>query len=239
MRRNLNSYIHLTKEWFKLPLKDECKLCGRVLPISYLKRCQRCGKTFCLDCMVPDVATSDAGRPLCLHCARKTVSPRTKNKYEALTRYLRFRATFTDTVRLSFAQIDGIIGDNLPLGAYRSTEWWKNTPDTAHAKAWLDAGWKVVEVNLKEAYVVFQRIRTRQVAKPEREKKKADQQQRNPFTPPPARVFTKRKPSKTKIAKLYARLKNIEKARAAQPKLRGSFKPKPAHEKRLLKPKSE
>ncbi|MEM1589590.1 MAG: hypothetical protein QW175_04145 [Candidatus Bathyarchaeia archaeon] len=220
-----------------MPLKDECKLCGRVLPIGYIRRCQRCGKTFCLDCMVPDAVTGDARRLFCLNCARKTVSPKTSNKYEALTRYLRFRTTFTDTVRLSFAQIDGIIGDSLPLEAYRSMEWWENT---AHAKAWLNAGWEPVEINLKEAYVVFQKIKAPETAKHgKKERKEASQRSQKPYTPPPARIYARRKPSKTKIAKLYARLKNIEKAKAAQPKLRGNFKPKPPHEKRLLKPKSE
>lgn len=188
--------------------------------------------------MVPDVATGDTKRLFCLNCARKTVSPKTRNKYEALTRYLRFRSAFTDTVRLSFAQIDGIIGDNLPLDAYRSTEWWKNASSIAHAKAWLDAGWEATEINLKEAYVVFQKIKTQPAAKHEKRENEASQPPK-PYTPPPARIFPRRKPSKTKIAKLHARLKNIEKAKATQPKLRGDFKPKPAHEKRLLKPKNE
>ena len=222
-----------------MPLKDECKLCGRVLPYSYLRRCQRCGKLFCLDCMVPDVLTGDTGRLFCLNCAKKAVSLKSKNKYEALTSYLRFRAAFTDTVRLSFAQIDGIIGDNLPLTAYRSEEWWGNIPSNAHAKAWLNAGWEAKEVNLKEAYVVFQKVKAQQTISVERKKKEKSQQPQKPFTPPPSRIFTRRKPSKTKIAKLYARLKNIERMRTAQPKLPGNFKPKPIHEKRLLKPKKE
>lgn len=224
-----------------MPLKDECKLCGRVLPYSYLRRCWCCGKLFCIDCMVPDVSTGDTGRPLCLNCARKVVSPKSKNKYEALTSYLRFRAAFTDTVKLSFAQIDGIIGDNLPLTAYRSTEWWENSPSNVHAKAWVNAGWKVEEVNLKEAYVVFKKEVKAQPA-PSSEKRKERKQKvppQKPYTPPPSKIFIKRKPSKTKIAKLYARLKNIERIRTAQPKLRGDFKQKPAHEKRLLKPKRE
>lgn len=231
-----------TVKWFSLPLKDECKLCGRVLPASRIRRCRRCGKTFCLDCMVPDVATGDTGRLLCLNCARKSVQPKTRNKYEALTRYLRFRAAFTNTVRLSFAQIDGIIGDNLPLEAYHSEDWWKNTPSTAHAKAWLDAGWETAEINLKEAYVVFQKTKSQQPppAKHEKTERKASQPPpQKPYTPPPARIYVRRKPSKTKIAKLYARLKNIERAKASQPKLRGDFKPKPAHKKRLFKPKNE
>lgn len=189
--------------------------------------------------MVPDVATGDVKRLFCLNCARKMVSPKTGSKYEALTRYLRFRSAFTDTVRLSFAQIDGIIGDNLPLEAYRSKEWWRNTPDTAHAKAWLNAGWEATEVNLKEAYVVFQKSQIQPSPVKHDKTEEKSSQQTKPYMPPPARIYAKRKPSKTRIAKLYARLKNIERAKASQPKLRGTFKPKPAHEKRLFKPKSE
>ena len=224
-----------------MPLKDECKLCGRVLPYSYLRRCQCCGKLFCIDCMVPDVSTGDTKRLLCLNCARKIVSPKSKNRYEALTSYLRFRAAFTDTVKLSFAQIDGIIGDNLPLTAYRSTEWWENSPNNAHSKAWLNAGWKAEEVNLKEAYVVFKKeVKAQQAPRIEKRKeRKQSAPLQKPYTPPPSKIFTRRKPSKTKIAKLYARLKNIERIRTAQPKLRGNFKPKPVHEKKLLKPKRE
>lgn len=188
--------------------------------------------------MVPDVATGDEGRLFCLNCARKMVSPKTTRKYEALTRYLRFRAAFTDTVRLTFAKIDGIIGDNLPIEAYRSEEWWKNTYNTAHAKAWLDAGWETAEINLKEAYVVFRKTKAQPTVQHEKREEKSNQSSKF-YTPPPVRIFTRRKPSKTKMAKLYARLKNIERAKASRPKLRGDFKPKPAHEKRLLKPKKE
>jgi len=49
----------------------------------------------------------------------------------------------------------------------------------------------------------------------------------------------RRKPSKTKAAKLVARLKNLERKKASVPKYRGSFKPKPAYEKRLYKPEEK
>ncbi|MDH7607211.1 MAG: hypothetical protein QHH12_05540 [Candidatus Bathyarchaeota archaeon] len=220
-----------------MPFKDECNLCGRVFPYSYLRRCFRCGKLFCVDCMVPDAVTGDTQRLLCLNCARKTVSPTHKGKYEGLTSYLRFRAAFTNSVRLSLAQIDGIVRDNLPMSAYRSEKWWENSPESAHAKAWLDAGWETSEVNLKEGYVVFQKVKSLQ--KPSLKKKRESLPPQKPFTPPPSRILRRRKPSKTKMAKLSARLKNIERVRIAQPKLRGKFKPKPAHEKRVFKPKRE
>jgi hypothetical protein len=190
--------------------------------------------------MIPDVVTGDIGRLFCLNCARKIVSPKTVNKFEALTRYLRFRAYFTDTVKLPFAKIDGIIGDNLPLEAYRSEEWWENTLTKAHTRAWLSAGWEVAEVNLKEAYVIFKRTKTASTGTMKNRRiEEIKQEPIKPYIPSPARIFVRRKLSKTRIAKLYARLKNIERARFSQPKLRGDLKPKSAHEKRLLKPKNE
>ncbi|MEM3703334.1 MAG: hypothetical protein QXX79_02785 [Candidatus Bathyarchaeia archaeon] len=216
-----------------MPFKDECKMCGRVLPYGYLRRCWKCGNFFCLDCMVPEVSTGDTQKMLCLNCARRMVSPKTKTKYGALTSYLKFRAAFTDTVKLSFAQIDGIIGDNLPMNAFRSVSWWENSQNNVHAKAWLEAGWKTSEVNLKEGYVVFQKIKGSLAAS---FKGKTESKLEKPFTPPPSRIFRRRKPSKTKISKLYARLKNIERQRSIPQKLRGSFKPKPSHEKRTFKP---
>jgi hypothetical protein len=215
-----------------MPLKDECGICGRVLSYSYLKRCYRCGRLFCRDCMVSDVSTGDPTRMLCLHCARKTVSPRSITKYEALTRYLKFRAAFTGTVRLSLAEIDGIIKDNLPLTAYKNEEWWNNNETAAQAKAWIDAGWHVQEINLKEGYVIFKKVRELQT---KRLRKNALKEIEKPFTPVPVRISRSRKPSKTKVSKLYARLKNLERQRASMPTYHGSFKPKPRHEKKLFK----
>ncbi len=186
--------------------------------------------------MVPEVPTGDTKRLLCLNCARKTVSPKTRTKYEPLKGYLKFRAAFTNTVMLSFAQIDGIIGDNLPISAYRSESWWENSPEKEHAKAWLEAGWKTGEVNLKEGYVIFQKVKD---APATTFKRKTESQLKKPFKPAPSRIIRTRKPSKTKIAKLYARLKNIERQRAAPLKLRGNLKPKHAQEKKLFQKKEK
>jgi len=187
--------------------------------------------------MVPDVATGDFTKMFCLHCARKIVSPKSPDRYAQLTRYLKFRAAFTDVVKLSFAEIDGIIGDNLPISAYRDEKWWSNTSNSAHAKAWLDAGWKAQEANLKEGYVVFQKGENMQ--KRSFRRKVFNKQTKKPFTPVPHRIPKTRKPSKTKTAKLYARLKNLERKRASTTRYPGSFKPKLSHEKRLYKPEEK
>jgi hypothetical protein len=210
-------------------VKDECGICGRVLRVTYMRKCTRCKKLFCRDCMVPDVATGDPTAMLCLHCARRVVSPRSRSKYGGLTGHLNFRGSFTSVVKLSFARIDGLIGSNLPMSAYREEAWWSNSPSSAHARGWLDAGWEVQEVNLKEGYVVFKKVR--QVPFKKRAKSKIDK----PFKP--VRVRSRRKPpSKTKVSQLYARIKNLERQRAEGRKNIRGLKPRRRHEKKLFKP---
>ena len=208
-----------------ITLKDECGICGRVLRVAYMRKCQRCKKLFCRDCMVPDVSTGDPTAMLCLHCARRIVSPRTVSKYEGLERHLKFRAAFTSTVKLPFARIDGLIGSNLPMAAYRDTAWWSNTSSSAHAKAWLEAGWEVQELNLKEGYVTFKKVRS----VPFKKTKRRSLEISKPFTPVPVHIPRSKVPSKTKVSKLYARIKNLERQRAtARRQIRG-FKARPRH----------
>jgi hypothetical protein len=195
-----------------------------------MRECQRCKRLFCRDCMVPDVATGDPTSMLCLNCARRVVSPRSVSKYDGLAAHLRFRGAFTRLVKLSFARIDGLIGSNLPMSAYRDEAWWSNSHLNAHAKAWLDAGWEVQEVNLKEGYAVFKKVRNVPFKRRSRRS-----EIKKPFTPVPVRSSKPKVPSKTKVSKLYARIRNLERQRTSRGQVRG-FKPRPQHEKKLFKP---
>jgi hypothetical protein len=166
--------------------------------------------------MVEDVISGDRLNLVCLNCARRSVVPKSSSdRFNSLTRYLRFRASFTDTVKLSFARIDGIIGENLPIVAYRDEGWWSNAQGNVHSRGWLNAGWDVQEVNLKEACVVFRKVR--EVPTQRNVYGKIEK----PFTPVPVRRLRSKVPSKTKVSKLYARVKNIEKQRANLPQYRG------------------
>ncbi len=191
-------------------MKDECEICGRVLRTMYMRKCERCKKLFCRDCMTPDVATGDPNMMLCLHCARRVVSPRTVSKYSGLESHLKFRAAFTNLVKLTFARIDGLIGSNLPMDAYRDLCWWSNTSSSIHTKAWLSAGWEVQEVNLKEGSVTFRKVRSVAFNKSKQKKLEITK----PFTPVPVHRHRSKIPSKTKVSKLYARIKNLERQRA-------------------------
>jgi hypothetical protein len=153
------------------------------------------------------------------------VSPRSASKYEGLERHLKFRAAFTTTVKLSFARIDGLIGTNLPMSAYRDAAWWSNTSSSYHAKAWLEAGWEVQEVNLKEGYSVFKKVANVPFKKTRQRKLEINK----PFTPVPVHMPRSKVPSKTKVSKLYARIKNMERNRTeARRQIRG-FKARPRH----------
>jgi hypothetical protein len=183
--------------------------------------------------MTPDVSTGDITTMFCLNCARRVVAPRIASKYEGLTRHLKFRSAFTSNVTLSFARIDGLIGSNLPMQAYREETWWNNSASSAHSKGWLDAGWEVESVTLKEGKVTFKQVR--QLPRPPRGKEKQSLEITKPFTPVPVHPVKRNLPSKTKVSKLYARILNMERNRSQGYGQTRGFKPRSPYEKRLFR----
>jgi len=212
-----------------LLLKDECALCKRVVSSSYLRRCLRCGKLYCFDC----TTFNEDGYLICLNCARRTVSPRRLGtKFSSLSRYLLRRGMFTDRVVLRFGEIEGIIGDNLPINATRSSEYWNNSK----GRAWTMVGWNVEDVDMRTGTVTFIRV-----AKPEFKKRQKEKKQTE-FFKRPLRFYKPKRPllpSKTRIARVQARLENIERRNLASQPQRGKFAPKSAYEKRLFKPEAK
>jgi len=218
-----------------LLLKDECSLCKRIVSSKILRRCFRCGKLYCFDCST----FTDDGYIVCLNCARRIVSPKKLGtKYSSLSRYLLRRALFTDRVILAFAEIEGIISDNLPLGAVREAEWWTNTRGSAQGRAWIDVGWKVQNVDLNNRTVTFIKVAEVQVKiKKKQTKKTSTTWAKKTFT-----LFKPKKrlpPSKTKLAKAQARLRNVEREKASVQQFKGKFQPRRAFEKRLYKPEAK
>lgn len=216
-----------------LLLKDNCSLCGRIFRHSALRRCYRCRRWYCRDCIT---FTKD-GDILCLNCARRMVSPKKfGTKYSPFSRYLLRRAKYTSHVTLSFAKIEGIIGDNLPFGALRSRGWWTNTSRTSQGQAWLIVGWKVQEVDLNKRIVTLARVACGETEPRKRRKRR---KKSIPVFELPVEPKLRRIPSKTKIAKFQARLKNVERRKSSTRRYRGKFKPQPAQEKRLFKPEAK
>jgi hypothetical protein len=174
--------------------------------------------------------------------------PRLGTKYSSLSRYLLRRGKYTNHFTLKFAEVEAIIGDNLPLGAARDAEWWANSRASAQGRAWVDVGWQVESIDLQQRAVTFVRVAepkpeeavTEEESKPTR--KRRQRKMPTPFESKTYKFTQPRRmkpPSKTKIAKAQARLRNVERERAAGQTLKGKFKPKPAFEKRLFKPEAK
>lgn len=78
--------------------------------------------------------------------------------YEQLRDYLARRDD--RRVELSFDALEGILGRKLPASAHNHRAWWGNHVGThSHARAWLESGWEVDEVNLTAERVVFRKVR--------------------------------------------------------------------------------
>lgn len=216
-----------------LLLKDNCSLCGRIFSHSALRKCYRCRRWYCRDC----ITFTKEREILCLNCARRMVQPkRFGTKYSPFSRYLLRRAKYTNHVTLDFAKIEGIIGDNLPFGALRTKGWWTNTSHTSQGQSWLTVGWKIQDVDLDKRTVTLTRVAGE--ATPRRKKIKRRKKTTRVFELP-AKPKPRRIPSKTKIAKIQARLKNVERKKSSMRKHKGKFKPQPAQEKRLFKPEAK
>ena len=146
-----------------------------------------------------------------------------EGKYDGLESHLKFRAAFTSMVKLSFARIDGLIGSSLPMAAFRDEAWWSNSSSSAHAKAWLNAGWEVQEVNLKEGYVVFKKVRNVAIKKSGRRKLEINK----PFTPVPVHRPRSKVPSKTKFQNSMQESKIWSETVAAERRQIRGFKARP------------
>ena len=82
-------------------------------------------------------------------------------KYDPLEMYLLCLSGSQNEITLSFGQVENIIEDLLPPSAYAHRAWWSNDKAGQHvnARAWLDIGWKVDQVNQTEHWVRFTRQR--------------------------------------------------------------------------------
>ena len=67
-------------------------------------------------------------------------------KYEALFTLL--KGSENNDLLLTFSKIESLLGFTLPSSAYKYQAWLANDNSHSHAKAWLNAGWKVTQVKL-------------------------------------------------------------------------------------------
>ena len=78
-------------------------------------------------------------------------------KYDPLKEFLDNNSG--NDITLSFEQVKGIINGELPYSAYNHRAWWSNEVKGSHghAQAWMDAGWKVDQVDQSAHWVRFVR----------------------------------------------------------------------------------
>lgn len=79
-----------------------------------------------------------------------------ESKYYALHTY--FTQARDQAKRLSFAQVEEVLGFPLPVGARSSRAWWGNSRSGhSQSRAWLLAGWRMTNVDLSAEVVEFER----------------------------------------------------------------------------------
>lgn len=87
------------------------------------------------------------------------------SRYTLLAIYLQNRSLKEDKLLLSFEDIEAVIESPLPASARRHRSWWAND-SVSHVQSiqWLEAGWRVSNINFTEGRVTFNRIRDRERA---------------------------------------------------------------------------
>ena len=82
-----------------------------------------------------------------------------EDKYVPLEKYLRSLPVNQEDVMLTFEFIEQVLNDQLPVEAYGEREWWGNQRQGMNVETvpWMDAGWMVDTVDLRETRVRFVR----------------------------------------------------------------------------------
>ena len=81
--------------------------------------------------------------------------PSGSKKYRFLADYL--QESGQERVKLTFDKMEEILGFRLPDSASVQRTFWANSVSHSFALSWLSVDYSVVEVNLSERYVVFER----------------------------------------------------------------------------------
>lgn len=78
------------------------------------------------------------------------------SKYWSLYEYL--QTSGQDELRLTFAEIERLLGQPLPGSARSQRAWWSNrSRGGTQAKAWMEAGYEVTELDLSAEQVTFRK----------------------------------------------------------------------------------
>ena len=77
-------------------------------------------------------------------------------KYIRLAAFLAGQPPGVSRVEMTLAEVEELVGETLP-GNARFPSWWRNDDRRMHSRAWLTAGWEVVEMTGDTSKVVFAR----------------------------------------------------------------------------------
>lgn len=78
-----------------------------------------------------------------------------RRKYKPLNELL--SSADDDHIRMTFADLETLLGDELPDSARSDQSWWGDAPGNYHAEAWVEPGRRVDEVDLVGERVAFGR----------------------------------------------------------------------------------
>jgi hypothetical protein len=109
----------------------------------------------CPATVAPPARPSAASKPAKPMTSAEEAQPGHSGKYQALWRWLGDNSA--DEVRLTFDEVEQILGRPLPPSARDYQTHWKGYTGTALGRAIRDAGWRAVTVGLTEQRVVLHR----------------------------------------------------------------------------------
>ena len=77
-------------------------------------------------------------------------------KYIRLAAFLAGQPQGVDRLEMTIDELEDLVGESLPDNA-RFPSWWRNDDRRMHSRAWLTAGWEVIEMTADTDTVVFAR----------------------------------------------------------------------------------
>lgn len=78
-------------------------------------------------------------------------------KYQPLAVHL--RQSGQESIAMTFAGIERVVGTKLPPSAFKHRAWWSNNPvNSVITRAWLDAGYRTANVDMSGRKLVFKKL---------------------------------------------------------------------------------
>lgn len=100
----------------------------------------------------------DCGCPLATEPATRYNLRVMKEESKYYPLYLHLSQSEQDELTLTVAEIEALLADPLPKSAWTQRAWWSNRHSaSAQAAAWLDAGYRLVNLDLAGGNVTFRR----------------------------------------------------------------------------------